>query len=96
MTPAAVLMTCIASQQPICSQVAAYLLVALLSDPIRSADKPMLVGNTLKTLGEILPVLMDQLIASLASQGKLLPAPVLLVEQDSWCKKHHVTPCNNF
>ena len=28
-----------------------------------------LVGNTPKTLGEILPVLMQQLITSLASQG---------------------------
>ena len=29
-----------------------------------------LVGNTPKTLGEILPVLMQQLITSLASQGR--------------------------
>ena len=40
--------------------------------PVRGAAVHVwktLVSNTPKTLGEILPVLMDQLITSLASQG---------------------------
>ena len=60
----------------LCLQVLSRVFMARtdVAFPVRGAAVHVwktLVGNTPKTLGEILPVLMDQLIASLASQGKL-------------------------